>query len=87
MSHICTEVHAEIRQVFHNNDIVLGCQFADDSQFFIFQTNPCGVVRIGINDSGNIARLQHAFQLFTKGSTSILIDIELHPIGPDDAEL
>ena len=87
MSHIATEVHAEVSQVFHDNDIVLRSEFANDSQFFFFQANPCRIVRIRIYDSSNVTLSQERFQLFTKRLASVMIDIEFFPLCTDDAKL
>ena len=87
MSHIATEIHTEVSQVLHHDDIVLGGQFANNRQLFFFQANPRRVVRIGIDDSSYIALCQERFELFTKGGSPMLINVEFLPLGTDNAEL
>ena len=57
MTHVLTEVHAEISLVFHHNDIVLGSQLTDDGQLFLFQAYPCRVIGIAVDNSGYVALL------------------------------
>ena len=60
---VLAEVHGKVGEVFQHNDVILGCQFADDAQLFFFQANPAGVVGIGIDDGGDIAFAEVTFQL------------------------
>ena len=87
MSQITTEIHAEISQVLHHNHIIFCCQFTDNSQFFLFQTNPCRIIRIGVYDSSNFARAQHAFQFIMQSSPPISINIKFFPLHPYNAKL
>ncbi len=60
---VLAEVHGKVGEVFQHNDVILGCQFADDAQLFFFQANPAGVVGIGIDDGRDIAFAEVTFQL------------------------
>ena len=46
LAQILAEIHREVCQIFQNDDIILCSQLTDDSQFFIFQANPTGIIRI-----------------------------------------
>ncbi len=87
MPHIPTEVHAEISQIFHDNHIIPGCQFTDYLQFLLFQTNPCRIIRIRIDNRCYIAFTQETFQFLTQGLSPIMIDIKLFPLHADNAKL
>ena len=40
---------------------------------------------IGIDVGGNIACAEHLLELLAQSLTTIIVDIELHPIGADDS--
>ena len=87
MPHIPTEIHAEISQIFHDNHIIPGCQFTDYLQLLLFQTNPCRIIRIRIDNRCYIAFTQETFQFLTQGLSTIMIDIKLFPLHADNAKL
>ncbi len=87
MSHIPTEIHAEISQIFHHNHLIPGCQFTDYLQLLLFQADPCRIIRIRIDDRCYIAFAQETFQFLAQGLSPIMIDIKLFPLHADDAKL
>ena len=76
LAHVLAEIHGEIGQIFQDDDIVLGGQAADDAQFLILQTYPTRVVRVGVDDGGNISLAQVTFQLVLQLVAAVVVHVE-----------
>ena len=87
LAQVLTEVHTEISHVFQYDNPVTGGQFTDNRQFAVLQTNPRRIVRIGVNDSRDVALFQITLQLLPQRLSPIMVDVELFPLRPDDAQL
>ena len=46
---ILAEVHSEVGQVFHHDDIILCSQVSDGLELLLVQAYPCGIIRIRID--------------------------------------
>ena len=80
LSHILAEIHAEVGEIFENDDIVFCCQFADNFQFAFFQTYPCRIIGIGIDNGSDMAFFEKRFQLVPQVVSPEMIDVELFPL-------
>ena len=85
MPHIATEVHTEVSQIFHHDDIVLCSQSADDSQLLLLKTYPGGIVRVGVYDGSNVSAFKDTLQLVVQRLSTVVIDVKLLPLGTDNA--
>ena len=76
MTIVFTEVHAEIRQVFKDNNIIFISQFAYDSKFLICQADPCRIVRVRIQNTMNLTCRENTFQFIAKFLATIFINVK-----------
>ena len=60
------EVHIKVSQILQHNNIILGRKRTDDLQFFLGETHPGGVVRIGIEHGCDASRLEMPLQFGTQ---------------------
>ena len=77
MAVVLTEVHAEVGEVFENDDVVFISEFADDLELFVCQAHPCRVVRIRIQHAVNLACLEDALEFLAKLLATVVVDVEL----------
>ena len=51
---ILTEVHGKISQILHHDGIVFRSELTNHLQFLLTQTDPRGVVGVGIHDGADV---------------------------------
>ena len=73
---VLAEVHGKVGEVFQNNDVILGCQFANDAQLFFFQANPAGIVRVGIDDGRDITLAEVTFQFRFQLAATVVVYVK-----------
>jgi len=73
---VLAEVHCEVGEVFQHDDVVLCGQSADDAQLLVLEAHPAGVVRVGVDDGGDVSTAQVAFQLLLQAVAAIVVDVE-----------
>ena len=73
---ILAEVHGKVSEILHHDGIVLGGQFTDGLQFLLTQTDPRGVVGVGVDDGADVALLEVALEFVAEFLAAIVIDIE-----------
>ena len=73
---ILTEVHCEVSEILHHDGIVFRSELANHLQLLLSQTDPRGVVGIGIDDGADVALLEIALEFRTEFISTIGIDIE-----------
>ena len=73
---ILAEVHGEVCQIFHHDGIVFGSQRTDHLQLLLPQTDPRGVVWVGVDDGTDVPLRKIALQFRTEFVATIVIDIE-----------
>ena len=73
---ILTEVHREICEVFHHDDIVFRRQLTDHLQLLLTQTDPRRIIGVGIDDGTDVSLREITLELCSELVTTIVIDIE-----------
>ena len=73
---ILAEVHCEVSEILHHDGIVFRSELANHLQLLLSQTDPRGVVGIGIDDGTDVALLEIALKFRTEFISTIGIDIE-----------
>ena len=77
MAVVFAEVHAEVGEVFHDDDIVFVGHFANDAQFLVGEAHPSRVVGVGIEHAVDVAFAEHFFQFGAKFLAAIFVDVEV----------
>ena len=73
---VLAEVHAEVGEVFHHDDVVFVGEVADDFQFVFREANPRRVVRVGVEDARDIAFREVFFQFLTQLVAAVVVNVE-----------
>ena len=73
---VLAEVHGKVGKVFHDDDIIFIGKVANDTQFVVSHTYPCGIVGIAVYDSADVTVREIAFQLVSQFLAAVVVDIE-----------
>ena len=84
---ILAEVHGEVRQVFHDDGVILCSQASDGLQFLLVQTNPRRVVGIRIDNGTDVALREIALQLGSELVATIVVNVEGLVLDAHDLQL
>ena len=70
------EVHAKVGEVFDDDGVVSGSQLADRTQLILGEAYPRRIVGVRIDDGGDVALCEVAFQLWAQFFGAVFIDVE-----------
>ena len=76
MREVATEIHGEVCQILQHDYVMLGGKFANALQFLFGETHPCRIIRIAIDNAGNITLREHLIKFLNQLRTAIIVDIK-----------